>query len=171
MTANTMIWDSTAEIQSVASLPRSETELTMQRDQHRHRLPDTPPTRVGRDPKANREAGNDGKADAEVCEVACGAPDHAELLVLLLAAVGDAQGEGPAVVVRVCDVTAVPAWDLDDLELAAAAEAVFDNDGLVDDVRVVHDEPGGGQAGHKHFTWNSWPRDRPVGPLHREGVL
>lgn len=116
---------------------------TVQRNQDRDGFPDAPPPRVSRDAEHDRKAGDDGEPNPELAEVARGAPDHAELLVLLLAAVRDAHRERAALVVRVLERAAVPARDLDHLELAAAVEAKLDDDGVVDDVVAVHDKPVG----------------------------
>ena len=116
--------------------------LTVQRDEHRRRLPDPPPPRVGGDTEEDGETGDDAKPDAELPKVARGAPDHTERLVLLLAAVLHAHREGAALVVGVRYGAAAGAGDLDDAELAAAVEAIFDDDLVVDDVGVLDDEPG-----------------------------
>ena len=138
--ANVMIWEMTCRI-SVTRPPPHAYRLTVERDQHRSRLPDPPPTRVSRDAKEDRKASHDGKADPELPEVARGAPDHAERLVLLFALVLDALWERAALVAGVVDRAAARRRDLHDAELAAASEAIGHDDLLVDDVRRLRDEP------------------------------
>ena len=113
----------------------------MERDERGDGFPDAPSPRVGGDTEENGEAGDGTEADAQLAEVAGGAPDHAKGLVLVLAAVLNAHGEGAAVVADVGEGAAL-VGDLDDAELAAAVEAIVDDDLVVDDVGVVDDEPG-----------------------------
>ena len=113
----------------------------MERDERRDGLPDAPSPRVGGNTEEDGETGYGTETDAQLAEVASGAPNHAEGLVLVLAAVLDAHGEGAAVIADVGEGTAL-VGDLDDAELAAAVEAIFDDDLVVDDVGVLDDEPG-----------------------------
>ena len=153
--ANVMIWEMTCRI-SVTRPPPYAYPLTVECDQHRGRLPDPPPSRVSRDAKEDRKASHNSKADPELPEVARGAPDHAEGLVLLFALVLDALWERAALVAGVVDRAAARRRDLHDAELAAASEAIGYDDLLVDDVRVLRDKPGKA-AGMS--TYSSWMRD------------
>lgn len=123
---------------------------TMQRDQHSDRPPDPPPSRMSAHAKHEREARYRGKPDAQLGKVPRGAPHSAEEVVLLLAAVGDARGEGAALVVGVGHARAVgEAGHGDDLALAAREEAVLHGDLGVEYLGVVHDQPAclGGMQG------------------------
>ena len=91
----------------------------------------------------DRQASNDREADAKFTKVARGAPDHAELLVALVAAVRLAHRERTAVVADERSLGAIRARELDVGRLAAAIEAILDDDFVVDNARVAHDEPGG----------------------------
>ncbi len=116
----------------------------MQHNQHRRRLPDPPPPRVRRHAKQNRQASDDREPDPELTEVACSAPDHAERLVVLLAAIRRAHWERTTLVAGVRVLRATRIRELNHASLAAAIEAILDDNLVVDDVRFAHDEPGGG---------------------------
>ncbi len=97
---------------------------------------------MGSDTEENGEAGDDCEADPELAEVARGAPDHAERLVLLLATVLDAHWERAALVVGVGNRAAVGGGDLENTKFTSGRETVGDDVVLVDDVRDPRDEPG-----------------------------
>lgn len=114
----------------------------MQSGQSCHCPPDPPAAGVRTDAKQERQARYYAEADAQLSEVAGGAPDHAERLVRLLAAVGGAVGEWAAFVVGVRQAAALrEAGDDNYLPIAPLGKTILYSDPGVQHLRVIDDEP------------------------------
>lgn len=114
----------------------------MQSGQSCHCPPDPPAAGVRTDAKQERQARYYAEADAQLSEVAGGAPDHAERLVRLLAAIGGAVGERAAFVVGVRQAAALrEAGDDNYLPIAPLGKTILYGNPGVQHLRVIDDEP------------------------------